>query len=304
MESSPLVTFIICTYNRAPYLDDTLQSLIRHRSDDSYEILVVDNNSSDETPMVVEKRQQEARDHDIKLRYIKETEQGLSHARNRGIREAEAPNVVFFDDDITAGETLIPTWCSFFEENSEAVAGGGKIHVQFDHPRPPWMPRFLLPLLGHHDLGNARIRYPAHKYPFGGNMGFRKSLFERIGDFNTDLGRKGDNLDAGEEKELFQRIRHTDGGIVFLPKALLYHRVGEERLTVGYIRKQAYGVGKSRKLKLSNASPPQKLLTIGKELSKTLVTLPLFFIYLLKLKPSKALMLVRFRWWVWRGYVM
>lgn len=303
MNEKPKVTFIICTYNRAGYLDDTLRSLLRHNFPASQaELLIVDNNSVDQTPKVVNKYQQEHAKDENRIRYIKELNQGLSHARNRGIKEARAAHVVFLDDDIIASESLIATWLKFFSDHPEALAGGGRIFVQFDDPRPSWMSHFLLPLLGHHDLGGNPKTYPQNKYPFGGNMGFKKAVFDEIGPFNTDLGRKGKSLNAGEEKELFRRLREKSAEIHYLPEALLYHRVGKERLTPDFIRKQALGLGQSMKLRMEDASPRQFLSNWLKEFGKFGASVPLGLYYLLELNPEKAKMLFQFRWWIWEGY--
>lgn len=304
MPQQPVVTFIICSYNRAEYLDDTLKSLYEHHPSNApeYELLVVDNNSSDHTPEVVEKYQKSTNKNGNPVRYIKETKQGLSHARNRGIREAEAPNVVFLDDDIQATPSLIPTWCSFFAKHPSAVAAGGKNHIQFDAPRPPWMSYFLLPLLAYHDLGDSIKKYPANKYPFGCNMGFKKSIFDQVGMFDIELGRKGKSLNAGEEKEIFKRIQELGKDIYYLPDAFLYHRVGAERLTVDYVRRQALGLGQSMKLRMADASVVQFIGNWIQEIGKLFASVPLGIYYLTTLNLPKATMLFKFRWWIWKGY--
>lgn len=303
MNRLPEVSFIICTYNRASYLEDTLESLLKVGSSAyNYEILVVDNNSGDDTPKIIEQQTKAAEDLGCTIRSFKETQQGLSHARNRGIKESRAKNLVFFDDDIRATDSLIPAWCSFFAENPKAQAAGGKIHVQFDDPRPEWMSHFLLPLLGHHDLGDRPRTYPAGKYPFGGNMGFRKSILDKTGSFNTKLGRKGSELNAAEEKELFQRIHSHSIPIYYIPDALLYHRVDQSRLSKTYIRKQALGLGRSMQMQLRKASAGKVLKNWLQEIGKLLATVPLSVGYALILKGSKGIMLYKFRGWIWKGY--
>lgn len=301
MAPEPVVTFIICTYNRENYLDDTLKSIFKFNSPDSpVDLLIVDNNSEDQTKKAVQQYKQS--NENIIVRYVKETQQGLSHARNRGIQEAKAEHIVFLDDDIRATQSLIPAWISFFKNHPDAMAAGGKIHVQFDDPRPQWMSHFLLPLLGYHDLGDSPKKYPKNKYPFGGHMGFKKTVFQKIGLFQTDLGRKGGSLGAGEEKELFRRLRKKDHSIFYLPNAFLYHRVNGSRLTVDYIRKQALGLGKSMKLQLQDTSTRQKGLNWISECSKLFASVPLAFGYLLTGKPAKAKLLFQFRRWIWQGY--
>ncbi|MDZ7681494.1 MAG: glycosyltransferase [Fodinibius sp.] len=135
---NPTITFIICTYNRGDYLDRALNSLQEQKvdTDQAYEILVVDNNSSDHTADIFKKHQSANPKDRNPIRYVKETNQGLTYARNRGIREARAPYVVFLDDDICASENLVSAWLTFFNTHPDATAGGGRIHVRFDAERP------------------------------------------------------------------------------------------------------------------------------------------------------------------------
>lgn len=303
MPNNPEVTFVICTYNRADYLDVTLNSLLRRDySSDQFEILVVDNNSTDHTIETVKKYIAEDDKPYPSVRYVKEEIQGLSQARNSGIRESKANNLVFVDDDIRATRQLIPAWLRFFKEHPEKEAAGGRIHVQFDDPRPEWMPYFLLPLLGHHDLGDSVKKYGKMKYPFGGNMGFRKIIFERHGMFNTNLGRKGSQLKASEEKEFFQRLKKSNTDIYYLPDALLYHRVNKQRLTKEYIRRQAVGLGQSIALQLNHESATRKAAYGLLEAGKVIATLGLFMPYTLTFQLQKAVMLVKFRKWIAEGY--
>lgn len=304
MSRNTLITFIICTYNRADYLDQALGSLLsRTPADLSFEILVIDNNSSDETHAVAQKHQQ-ATDKDRKpVRYIKETNQGLTYARNRGIKESHSPYIVFLDDDIEATSSLVPAWISFFKEHPDALAAGGKIHVRFDALRPKWMSHFLLPLVGRHDLGNALKRYPLNKYPFGGNMGFKKSVFDKIGNFDTEIGKKGNKLYAkGEEKDLFERLYTLSDDIYYIPKAFLYHHVDGSRLTPDYVKKQALGIGRGMRVRLQNGSQRSSLQNWFSEIGKFLASIPLAIGYLLSFQPSKATMLFQFRWWILKGY--
>jgi glucosyl-dolichyl phosphate glucuronosyltransferase len=277
---------------------DTLQSLLQtDLSEYDVELLIIDNNSNDQTPQVVD---QFAKDGNP-IRYIKETNQGLSFARNRGIKEANTSCLVFLDDDIRATNKLVPAWTTFFEEHPQALAGGGKIHVQFDDPRPKWMSHFLLPLLGHHDLGNSHKTYPKNKYPFGGNMGFRKQVFERFGNFDTELGRKGKQLKASEEKELFNRLKVEDIDIHYLPEAKLFHRVNKQRLTEEYVKRQAVGLGQSIALQVDGNST-EKMKQWAIELAKWAVSIGLTLPYILALQPAKAVMLIKFRKWIAEGY--
>jgi glycosyltransferase involved in cell wall biosynthesis len=302
MDPSPNITFIICTYNRAEYLDDTLHSM-SHQSvqNEVAELLVVNNNSTDHTDEIAAKHRENAESTAFKVSYFVETEQGLSFARNRGIKEAASENIVFVDDDIRADQHFIENWIKFFENYPNYNSAGGKILVQFDDHKPKWVSHYLLSLFGHHDLGKKVREYPGNKYPFGGNMGFRKKLFDEAGLFDTDLGRKGDQLTANEEKDLFNRVKSLGEPILYLPKALLHHRIGPERATQDYIRKQAEGMGKSV-ARQTKGSFKLKLTYVFKEIFKTAVSLGLFLIYLIGFTPAKGTMLLKFRYWILKGY--
>ena len=168
------------------------------------------------------------------------------------------------------------------------------------------MSSYLLPLLGHHDFGDSIKPYNSKDYPFGGNMAFKKDLFEEIGLFNTELGRIGSDLKASEEKELFQRIRKNNGPIYYVPDAFLYHRVNASRLTKEYIRRQAIGLGQSMKLQMKRQSAVTRILTAGKEAGKwgSLHVALFFFLQLCKLlSASKGTDPVfNFRYWIWQGF--
>lgn len=305
MNKKASVTFIICTYNRADYLDQALHSLLKNNTpqDIEFEILVVDNNSPDNTPEVVQKYQDSGEDEHQCIRYVKETNQGLTYARNRGIREANTPYIVYLDDDIRASEKLIPAWTTFFEEHPEIVAAGGRIHVRFDAAKPRWMSHFLLPLVGRHDLGKSIKKYPSHKFPFGGNMGFKKSVFDEVGYFDTDLGKKGKKLYAkGEEKELFDRVRSVSNDLYYIPDAFLYHHVDGSRLTRDYVKNQATAIGQGMRLRMAEASTKQFIENWLREAGKTGASVLLFLFYSLSFNMAKATMVLKFRWWIWRGY--
>ena len=299
--SLPEISFIICTYNRAEYVKESMETLLKSEIDpERYELLVIDNNSTDNTEASIRDVQQAHPDHDIS--YIKEPQQGLSHARNKGIKESGAPILVFVDDDVIVPKNYVANWLSFWQNHPDARCAGGKIEVQFDDPRPSWMSHFLLPLLGHHDHGSQLKKYSAKGYPFGGNMGFKASVFEDFGNFDTDLGRKGKDLKASEEKELFQRIKEANIEIYYVPEAMLYHRVNKSRLTEAYIKKQAVGLGESIAVQNQHKSTAAKVTWAATEGFKWIASLLLFFPYTLTFQVGKAKMLLKFRKWIWNGY--
>jgi len=302
MPEHPKISIVICTYNRAHLLPDTLNSLLNNTAPASrYEILIIDNNSSDHTHAVAKDIINKYPENNIK--YITESRQGLSYARNRGIREASFPLIAFFDDDIIADEKLISNWLEFFGKYPEAIGGGGKILVQFDAPEPGWVPGILYTLFGKHDHGKKIKKYTRGNYPFGGNMVFRAEIFEKFGTFNTQLGRKGDELNGAEEKEFFYRISREEGDIFYVPDAVLWHRAGPERINEHFIRKQAMGIGKSIAVMLDNGSFVKKTGKYSSELFKWFISLIMLFGYLISGNFKKGATLIKFRYWIFQGYL-
>lgn len=301
--NNPQISVIVPTYNRADYLIDTLTSIIQNNiSSSAFELIVIDNNSLDNTAQTV--NEFIARHPEHKIRYVVETNQGASHARNRGIQEADTPLMLFIDDDEIVAHNIIKQWLSFFEDHPEAIGGGGQIKVRFEDPRPKWMSHFLMPLLGEHKISDSVKRYPPSKFPFAGNMAYRTNVFDQYGLLKTDLGRRGTELLAGEEKEFYYRLRkHTDQ-IYHVPDAVAYHRVYHSRMTKNFIKKQALGLGKSMHMQLAADSVTSRLKYWASEWGKLIGSIPLALFYLIILQPAKAIMLFQFRNWVWKGYAI
>jgi glycosyltransferase involved in cell wall biosynthesis len=193
----------------------------------AWEVLVVDNNSSDDTGAVVERLQGE---HPIRLRYAFEPRQGLSNARNRGIRESDAAQVVFIDDDILASPGWLRSYADAFA-SADCDAAGGPIRVESPAPLPAWIRPEMMGFLGQLDYGEEPGALDGvDRYPFGGNMAFRRRALERIGDFDPELGRKGsgasaDELFKGEETAYFRALAGTGGKICYAPGAAVTHRI-------------------------------------------------------------------------------
>lgn len=294
------LSVIICTYNREKYLLSTLESLVDQSYDKTlYEIILVNNNSSDGTEQVCNTFQKQYPE--VNFKYCLEINQGLSFARNRGIRESQGEVVIFIDDDARATSGYLKSIHLFFNENQDCVSLGGKIIPDYeDNQEPKWMSKFLLPIIAALNLGDKTQLFPSNKFPIGANMSFRKSIFSKVGDFNTNLGRKGTSLEAGEEKDLFERVR-KEGKVYYLPTAEVFHYIPNDRVKPSYIKKQAIGVGKSNmtRAKLKGGIGIFKLLSL--EAVKWGVTIVFSAYYLLSNKVPKSKMLLQFRYWVSRG---
>jgi len=221
------VTIVICTRDRCLLLERTLRALepLARRAD--VDVLVVDNGSSDATAEIV--RETKARAPDL-LRGVIEPVQGLSAARNTGLRHARGAAILFLDDDAIPS----PGWLEAYEEalsEPGVLAAGGPVDPEFDGPLPEWLVPRYLPYLSAWDLGGKPFDLLYNELPRGANMAFRREAFELVGGFDRRLGRSGNSLRSCEEIELGLRLERTGARTLYVPAARVTHRVEASRLT-------------------------------------------------------------------------
>lgn len=295
-----MISAIICTYNREKYLPGLLNSILSQTIDSNqFEIVLINNNSTDNTEEISNKF---AAEHPhITFRYFVETNQGLSFARNRGILESKGEILTFLDDDAFLSQHYFERIVDFFEQNPNSAAVGSKILLHYEDIVPAWENKYLNSLMGFYNPGDEPFVYTNEDYPRGSNMSFRSKIFEEIGDFNTNLGRVGRNLLGGEEKDLFLRIYRNKSQVNYIPDAVVYHCVPNERTTSEFIKRQALGTGGSEWQRVKNEGGSAKIKRIWQEIVKWGGSIALFFVYLFKGQPAKGTMIVRFRYWVTKG---
>lgn len=296
-----MITATISTYNRERYLPQVLASLKRQTLDKSlFEIVIVNNNSPGNTEEI--SKQFISENDDLKVTYHLETNQGLSFGRNRGIAEASGDYITFIDDDAFLADNYLEKIYNYFKQDSSIAAIGSKILLHYEDLIPDWENKYLNSLLGFFNIGDEEKKFPKNDYPRGSNMSFRMDVFEKVGDFNTELGRKGNNLAGSEEKDIFLRIyRHADLSVIYVPDAIVYHCVPIERTTSEFIKKQAIGTGKSERVRVKNEGFLSSLKRSIMELVKWAASLFLYFVYLFKGQSAKGKMIVKFRYWVSQG---
>ncbi len=239
-----LLSIIICTYNRDKYIYTTLEKIAHNPfPTDDYEIVLVNNNSTDET---AEKCQLFNTSYpEVTFRYFLETQQGLSHARNRGIEEAQGDWLVFLDDDAFVDSTYLQNLYNQLQAHPYAMAFGGKITPAFeDESTPAWLCPWTYSWVSAIDKGGEVILF-TKDYPIGANMGFSKECIKQVGLFNTELGRSKRNLIGGEEKDIFNRIKAFSDKIYYFPNVHVQHVIPPQRTTLEFIRKMGKGVGMS-----------------------------------------------------------
>jgi glycosyltransferase involved in cell wall biosynthesis len=227
------LTVIVCTYQRCHSLAKALESVAGSTLPNGvgWEVLVVDNNSSDRTRQVVEDF---CCRYPGRFRYLLEPHQGKSHALNAGIREACGDVLVFTDDDVT----VEPTWLQNLTaplQHDEWAGVGGRVLPERNFSPPPWLSlegRFALGPLALFDFGTQAL--PLSGPPFGNNMAFRKEIFAKYGGFRKDLGPPPASEFRGEDTEFGQRLLDAGERLRYEPSAVVYHAVPEERVQKKY----------------------------------------------------------------------
>lgn len=296
-----MISVILCTYNRDKYIYNVLKSVAENDyPHDQYEIVLVNNNSTDGTEN--ECRRFQADYPDIRFRYFLETNQGLSYARNCGIRNAQGDLLVYVDDDATVNPEYLRTYSDFFTHHPEAVAAGGPILPVYETEEPEWMTHYTRQLItGKLFLGNNQREFPHGAFPGGGNACYRKSVFDTVGLFNVELGRKGNSLIGAEEKDLFDKMTTHGMHFYYLPNAILYHIIPPHKLTQDYFDRLTYSIGVSERFRTQQISRKKYLNRLCKEAVKWGGTIALWCGFAIRGECTKGNKLVAFRKNVTRG---
>lgn len=230
------LSIVICTYNRAFIVTECIDSLLHQSaSTELYEIIIVNNNSTDATPQIAESY---ARKYDH-IRTVTETEQGLSHARNRGVVEAKGEWVAYLDDDAKAA----PNWIErilYIVDHYPFDCFGGIYLPWYRDGKPRWYKD---------EYGSNTHIYdktgilPQNCYFSGGNSVFRKAMLQAADGFSGKLGMKGKKIFYGEENLMQLNLRQLGHTIGFDPELIIYHYVPFYKQSVFWFYKSAYQSG-------------------------------------------------------------
>ncbi|MEW6161377.1 MAG: glycosyltransferase, partial [Verrucomicrobiota bacterium] len=231
-----LLTVAICTRNRVGFLAKAVASLL-DQCGCSVPVLIIDNASTDATPAMARDL---AAKHDF-IQVYRENELGLSAARNAALATASSEFVIFLDDDATAGPGWIDAYAKFLNGCAANVAAaGGPVKPVFEKPCPAWCDTKSLTL----ELGSTPFRFESGG-PWGGNLALRRATALKVGGFNPKLGRKGNQLGAHEETELFDRLRTDGQEIWWLPDPGIDHFIGAEKLRLCWQLRCEFTQGRS-----------------------------------------------------------
>jgi glycosyltransferase involved in cell wall biosynthesis len=237
------VSVIICTYNRSDILPKALESITTQKSGDvNYEVLIVDNNSTDGTRQVCESFLSQSR---VSLRYIFEERQGISYARNTGIANARAPILAFTDDDVYVSEDWVARIKQAFDNYPGADAVGGKVLPDWEVDPPSWLTREHWGPLALLDFGDNPAGVDADNpiCLIGANFAFRREVFNHVGLFLPALQRVRGGIGSMEDHELLVRLWHKDRRAMYVPDLVVIAEVQPERVTKQYHRKWHRGHG-------------------------------------------------------------
>jgi glycosyltransferase involved in cell wall biosynthesis len=232
-----LVSVVVCTYNRADLLKGCLGSLARQSVDKAgYEVIVVDNNSTDNTEEVIRSF--------IELypnfRYVKEPKQGLSHARNRGWKEARGEYVAYIDDDGRAAPTWVDNIIGFTSRRPDIVVFGGPFKGFTLMKLPQWYKESY----GEFTLGEEERPLRRNEWINGTNMVYKRSLLMELGGFNTEIGMSGKRVSYGEETNLLFKIRERDFPVFYVPSIVVEHLIADYKLSLRWFIKSRYAKGR------------------------------------------------------------
>jgi glycosyltransferase involved in cell wall biosynthesis len=248
-----MLSVLVCTFNRSRLLEETLATLQQATQPDGcdVEIIVVDNNSTDDTAAVVRRARHHGR---FRIRYLLESRQGKSFALNSGLAIAHGDIIALTDDDVLpAQDWLVRIWENF--RCSDVVFVFGKVLPRWEIPPPPelltlrardiWGPLALI------DYGDAVLQYDAQSFgrarlPVGANLALRRDAIDQVGGWRTDLGRVDNTLIAGEDRELCVRLYEC--GLFsgrYDPAVVVKHMVPASRLTRTYFRRWFFWHGRT-----------------------------------------------------------
>lgn len=231
------VSIVISTYNRCGVLEGALRALLSQTpADVAYEVLVVDNNSTDRTRPLVDAL---AEQNPEKLKYLFEPKQGLSYGRNTGIAAANAAIIAFTDDDVRVADDWVWQIKSGFEANPDIDFLGGRVLPQWPGGPPPWLTKANWSPLALLDYGDDPFYVDSGKQLclIGANFAFRRRAFDKVGLFKTDFQRVKDGIGSLEDHEFLLRLWRAGGKGLYLPELVATAQIEPDRMEKQYHRR-------------------------------------------------------------------
>jgi len=244
------ITVAICTWNRCESLRQTLQEMcsLEIPAGVEWELIVVDNNSTDDTRQVVESFT--AR---LPVRYVFEPNQGLSYARNRAVSEAKGEYILWTDDDVLVSHNWLEAYMCAFQRYPDGAFFGGPVEAWFEGQPPEWLVRTLHAVGSAYALRNLgrderELGGRSDDFPYGANYALSMRWQKRY-QYDVALGVKGNARVLGEETDLLQQIVRDAGKGYWVPDAVVRHWIPKHRQTTGYLWRYYFGGGRTEFLR-------------------------------------------------------
>ena len=241
---TPDVSVVIPTFNRARHLPAMLESVLDQDTHGfSFEVIVVDNNSTDNTAAVVSSLQAPT---GPRLLYVKEPQQGTFHARNAGIRHANAPIIAFTDDDVRVAPDWLQRIVETFRADPSLAFLGGPVLPLWDGRPPSWLTKENWSPLAVLDYGPTSFQIGAsdERGLITANFSIRRDAFTRVGLFKTSLQLVKDTPGSMEDHEMVTRLSEAGELGRYVPSVITYTTIPTERLTKRYHRRWHMGHGR------------------------------------------------------------
>lgn len=243
---SPSLSVLIATYNRAPVLRETLEALLRvERSEIECEIVVIDNNSTDDTFNVARAFQDR-----LPLRLLRETRPGKNGALNKALRECALKEIVVFaDDDVTPASNWFHEIAASTLKWPQAAAFGGKIEILWpDHRQPEWAEAEWIRIVGFawHHYGEQEVFYQPPACPFGGNYWVRRSVFQEVRRFDESIGPRPTDRIMGSETSFLLELQRAGLQMLYCPTAVVRHRIQPKECCIPALRRRGFTFGRGQ----------------------------------------------------------
>ena len=299
VNKEPSISVIICTYNRDKFIGEALNCLAKQTlPTGNFEIIVVDNRSTDNTASIAKKF---IADHpELQARYVMEPNKGLSFARNRGIQEARASIVTYIDDDAEVTPHFLESIVSFLQANSSVVGVGGKVIPKYSESgEPKWISKYLNGFVGRMDFGDRPKQFDSKmKYPTGCNMTYTKEILQKAGGFNNELTFRSD------DKYIFHQVTKISDNVYYVPEALLYHNIDNDRLSFPNFKKLFLKSGNEEKIRVRSEMGTAGIVKKFFELIfKTTAATVIYILYIIKGQELKGRYVFFSQWFTLKGFL-
>ena len=299
VNKEPSISVIICTYNRDKFIGEALNCLAKQTLPaGNFEIIVVDNRSTDNTASIAKKF---IADHpELQARYVMEPNKGLSFARNRGIQEARASIVTYIDDDAEVTPHFLESIVSFLQANISVVGVGGKVIPKYSESgEPKWISKYLNGFVGRMDFGDRPKQFDSKmKYPTGCNMTYTKEILQKAGGFNNELTFRSD------DKYIFHQVTKFSDNVYYVPEALLYHNIDNDRLSFPNFKKLFLKSGNEEMIRVRSEMGTAGIVKKFFELIfKTTAATVIYILYIIKGQELKGRYVFFSQWFTLKGFL-